>query len=148
MKLSCRRPTPIHDRSTRSTRDNPGLSRLPPHATGSATIASGMLPRWPPGAAEAGRFRPERPFSSQARGTIGTVGLARYCPLMDEPQLPNPAPETDEERRVRLAREAALIAEAEADVEAGRLIPGKAVSTWLESLGTDHELPRPEPPKS
>ena len=25
------------------TRDNPGLSRLPPHGTGSATIASGML---------------------------------------------------------------------------------------------------------
>lgn len=97
---------------------------------------------------EVGRFRPELPSRRRRGDTVGTVRLARYLPLMDEPQLPNPSQETDEERRVRLAREAALIAEAAADVEAGRLIPGKAVSTWLESLGTDHELPRPEPPKN
>ena len=54
---------------------------------------------------------------------------------MDEPQLTNPPHETDEERRVRLAHEAALIAEAEVDFAAGRLVPAEAVSAWLESLG-------------
>ena len=36
---------------------------------------------------------------------------------------------------MRLAHEAALIAEAEVDFAAGRLVPAEAVSAWLESLG-------------
>jgi predicted transcriptional regulator len=67
---------------------------------------------------------------------------------MDDPQILNRSAETDEERRKRLAHEARLIAEAEADAAAGRVIYGEAVSAWLESLGTDHELPRPQLPRA
>lgn len=45
--------------------------------------------------------------------------------------------------RQRLAEEAALIAEARADVAAGRLVDAAAVKAWIDSIGTDHELPVP-----
>ena len=67
---------------------------------------------------------------------------------MDDPQIHDGSPETNKERRMRLAYEARLIAEGEADAAAGRVLQGEAVSAWLESLGTDHELPRPQLPKS
>ena len=31
-----------------------------------------------------------------------------------------------------------------ADIEAGRTVSAEAVRRWIESLGTDHELPPPE----
>jgi hypothetical protein len=31
------------------------------------------------------------------------------------------------------------------DVDAGRLIDDEVMGAWAESLGTDHELPVPEP---
>jgi hypothetical protein len=65
-----------------------------------------------------------------------------------ETQTLNGSPETNEERRMRLTYEARLIAEAEGDVAAGRLVEGEAVSAWLESLGTDHKLPRPQLPRA
>ena len=40
--------------------------------------------------------------------------------------------ETAEQRAARLAWEAARLAEAEADVVAGRVISGEAVSAWIE----------------
>jgi predicted transcriptional regulator len=43
------------------------------------------------------------------------------------------------------ARKAALIEEGLPDIRAGQVISFKAVSAWIDSLGTDHELPRPEP---
>ncbi len=36
--------------------------------------------------------------------------------------------------------------EALADVDAGRLIDDEQMQAWAKSLGTDHELPPPEPP--
>ena len=53
--------------------------------------------------------------------------------------------ETAEQRAARLAWEAARLAEAEADVAAGRVISGEAVSAWIESSGAGQELPRPRP---
>ena len=53
------------------------------------------------------------------------------------------SPETEAERRNRLAWEAAMIAEADADVAAGRLVDEADVDAWIDSLGTDHELPVP-----
>jgi predicted transcriptional regulator len=41
--------------------------------------------------------------------------------------------------------EARAIAEAEADVDAGRLVPHEEVVKWLRSWGTPNELPRPVP---
>jgi predicted transcriptional regulator len=63
---------------------------------------------------------------------------------MDTP-MPHSEPETAETREQRLACEARLIAEARASVAAGRLISLEAVEAWIDSLGTDHELPPPEP---
>ncbi|HKM61108.1 MAG TPA: CopG family transcriptional regulator [Acidisphaera sp.] len=69
-------------------------------------------------------------------------------------------PETEAERQRRLAAEAdaeyaRTPGRAErlhqatlrglADVDAGRLIDDEKIQAWLESLGTDHELPPPEP---
>lgn len=36
-----------------------------------------------------------------------------------------------------------MIAEAEADIAAGRLVDESEADAWIDSLGTDHELPVP-----
>jgi hypothetical protein len=69
-------------------------------------------------------------------------------------------PETEAARQRRLARaaDAADLCDprgaerrrkrtlgALADIDAGRLIDDSAMQAWAESLGTDHELPLPEP---
>jgi predicted transcriptional regulator len=41
--------------------------------------------------------------------------------------------------------EAHAIAEAEAAIKAGRVVPHEEVVKWLKSWGTDNELPCPEP---
>ena len=46
--------------------------------------------------------------------------------------------------RVEQALERAL-EEAEADIAAGRVVKAELVHRWLKSLGTDDELPMPEP---
>jgi predicted transcriptional regulator len=38
----------------------------------------------------------------------------------------------------------AAIEEGRADIRAGRMVPADKVRLWIESLGTDHELPPPE----
>jgi predicted transcriptional regulator len=58
---------------------------------------------------------------------------------------PHDRPETAEARQRRLAWEAEMIAEAEAEVAAGQTISLKAVRAWVESWDTDRELPPPEP---
>jgi predicted transcriptional regulator len=54
-----------------------------------------------------------------------------------------PRPETEADRRRRIAWEAAMIAEADADIEADRLVDSAKVKAWIDSIGTDHELPVP-----
>ena len=51
--------------------------------------------------------------------------------------------EPQEQRQIRLAREAEMIEEALASVAAGRLVDEAEVDAWLDSIGTDHELPVP-----
>ena len=71
--------------------------------------------------------------------------------------------ETEAAKQRQLAWEAEMIAEADArdpagadrrrrltleglaDVDAGRLIEDEAMQAWADSLGTDHELPIPQP---
>jgi predicted transcriptional regulator len=43
----------------------------------------------------------------------------------------------------RIAWEAERIAQADADVQAGRLVDSADVKRWIDSIGTDHELPVP-----
>jgi predicted transcriptional regulator len=45
------------------------------------------------------------------------------------------------------AAEAELDATAEADLAAGRVVPHAEVAKWLESWGTEHELPCPKVPR-
>jgi predicted transcriptional regulator len=55
------------------------------------------------------------------------------------------SPELDLLNKRDLAWEAGMIAEAEAD--AGLLIPSAEVGAWIDSLGTDSPLPMPQAPK-
>jgi hypothetical protein len=69
----------------------------------------------------------------------------------------SPRPETETERQHRLARETdardptgterrrRLTLQGLADVDAGRLIDDAAMQAWADSLGTDQELPPPQP---
>jgi predicted transcriptional regulator len=51
--------------------------------------------------------------------------------------------ETEAERQTRLVREAEMIAEADAEIEAGFYVDSDEVDAWIDSIGTDHELPPP-----
>ena len=55
----------------------------------------------------------------------------------------SPSHEAETTRQRRIAWEAAMIAKADADIEAGRLVDEADVDPWIDSIGTDHELPPP-----
>jgi hypothetical protein len=57
--------------------------------------------------------------------------------------VPDPHPETEAERQARLAWEAEGIAEARAELDAGLYVDADEIDAWIESIGTDHELPPP-----
>jgi predicted transcriptional regulator len=52
-------------------------------------------------------------------------------------------PETEAEQRRRLACEAEGIAVAEASLAAGLYVDADDIDAWIDSIGTDHELPPP-----
>lgn len=63
-------------------------------------------------------------------------------------QMTQPAPvadhaETEAERKARLAWEAEGIAAAEASLAAGLYVDAEDIDAWIDSIGTDHELPPP-----
>jgi predicted transcriptional regulator len=47
------------------------------------------------------------------------------------------------ERRRRLAWEAERIVEARAELDAGFFVDAAEVDAWIDSVGTEHELPPP-----
>jgi predicted transcriptional regulator len=55
------------------------------------------------------------------------------------------SPETEVERQRRFAWEAEMIAEADAEIEAGLCVDSEEVDAWIDSIGTEHELPPPAP---
>ncbi len=63
-------------------------------------------------------------------------------PLPDD-RTPDARVETEAEKQRRLAWEAEMIAEADADIAAGRLVDSAEIDAWIDSIGTDHELPPP-----
>ena len=63
-------------------------------------------------------------------------------PAPDE-SADTPRPETEVERQRRLTWEAAGIAEARAQLDAGFYVDAAEVDAWIDSIGTDHELPPP-----
>ncbi len=54
-----------------------------------------------------------------------------------------PRPETEAAKQRRLAWEAEMIAEADAEIEAGLYVDSADIKAWIDSIGTDHELPPP-----
>ena len=64
--------------------------------------------------------------------------------FMSGADSPAPRQEPAEAKAQRLASEAEMIAEARVSVAAGRVVSLEAVSAWIDSLGTDHELPLPQ----
>ncbi|MDR3535473.1 MAG: hypothetical protein P4L71_03140 [Acetobacteraceae bacterium] len=65
---------------------------------------------------------------------------------MDNAPIPEPRAARFEDaakKQRRLAREADLLAEAFADVAAGRVADEAEVDAWIDSLGTAHALPPP-----
>lgn len=67
---------------------------------------------------------------------------------MDNPRFDDEAPqaerpETKDQERERLAWEARMIAEARAEIEAGLYVDADEIEAWIDSIGTDHELPPP-----
>jgi len=61
---------------------------------------------------------------------------------MDKPDPPE-TNETEAERQRRLAWERERIAEADDDIAAGRVVDSAEVDAWINSIGTDHQLPVP-----
>jgi predicted transcriptional regulator len=64
--------------------------------------------------------------------------------LVPEKEMVKPKPIFDE---IDKDAEAQAIAEAEADIEAGRVVPHEEVVKWLKSWGQPDELPCPVPKK-
>lgn len=60
------------------------------------------------------------------------------------PRLDDAAPETAANKRRRQTLEATMIAEADAEIEAGLIVDEAEVDAWIDSLGTDRELPKPK----
>jgi predicted transcriptional regulator len=56
--------------------------------------------------------------------------------------------ETEAERQARLTWEAEGIAKGRASVEAGWYVTEAEMDAWIDSLGTDHELPPPCPTRA
>ncbi len=54
-----------------------------------------------------------------------------------------PSPEAQANRQRRIAWEAVMIAQADASIAAGRVVDEATVDAWIDSVGTDHELPVP-----
>ena len=50
---------------------------------------------------------------------------------------------TEAAEQRRIAWEAAMIAQADASIAAGRIVDEAEVDAWIDSIGTDHELPVP-----
>ncbi len=53
------------------------------------------------------------------------------------------APEADPAEARRLAREAELIAEARAELDAGEYVDAAEIGAWIDGIGTSLELPMP-----
>jgi predicted transcriptional regulator len=53
--------------------------------------------------------------------------------------------ETEEARAARIRREAALIAQAHADIDAGLGIEEEELEAWLDQLEIDEDAPLPTP---
>jgi predicted transcriptional regulator len=68
-----------------------------------------------------------------------------YICMMTQPAPLIETAETEADRQRRIAWEAERIAEARAELDAGLYATSAEVKAWIDSIGTDHELPVPYP---
>jgi hypothetical protein len=74
-----------------------------------------------------------------AKGFVYQHGICYFVPLEVNPMAePNPIFDAIDEEAEKRA-----LAEAEADIAAGRVVPHNEVVAWLESWGKPDELPYP-----
>jgi len=86
------------------------------------------------------------PPSSVRHAALETGPRQDYIASMDTVPRPDdradpPVPETEVERQRRIAWEAAGIAEA--SLAAGFYVDADEIDAWIDSIGTDHQLPPP-----
>ena len=74
------------------------------------------------------------------RTADGIISLA-----MDTTRPRTDTPRSKGDRKQQIAREAAMIAEGDADIAARRTVDDAKVDAWIDSIGTGHELPPPYP---
>ena len=74
-------------------------------------------------------------------------GMAKSClgSMRASHRDPLHRTETDADRQARLAREAAMIAEARAEVARGEVVDFEDVEAWIDRWDTPPEKPRPLP---
>jgi predicted transcriptional regulator len=70
------------------------------------------------------------------------LGLAYVDLVTQSVPIADPV-ETEAELQARVAWEAERIAEARAELDAGLYVDADEVAAWINSLGTDDELPPP-----
>jgi len=78
-------------------------------------------------------------YGTGARSCGTMHGMDMIQPIVDT----MPLAEAAAVRQRRIAWETARIAEADADIAAGRLIDAADVDGWIDSIGSEHELPVP-----
>jgi len=66
-----------------------------------------------------------------------------YVTIMIQPAPVVPRGETKAERLARLVREAEMIAEARAELDAGFYVDADDIDAWIDSVGSGQELPPP-----
>lgn len=72
------------------------------------------------------------------------AGMAAPSGLQQQ-DFPARRPEAEADRRARIEREEAIIARAEADLDAGLGIEDDDVEAWLDALDHDPDVPLPSP---
>ncbi len=81
--------------------------------------------------------------SPVAGGQAPGDGALWHAAATDKPDL-SATNETEAEWQRRLAWERERIAEADADIAAALIIDAAEIDAWIDSIGTDHELPPPQ----
>jgi hypothetical protein len=77
-----------------------------------------------------------------AAGTAGLGFMDTVNPTPND-RADAPRPDTEAESQRRLTWEAEMIAEADAEIEAGLYVDADEVDAWIDTIGSDHELPPP-----
>jgi predicted transcriptional regulator len=82
------------------------------------------------------------PENWQLAAAVATLRRMDTVPRPDN-EAPATPSETEAEEQRRLALEAEMIAEADAEFDAGLYVRADEIKAWIDSIGTDHELPPP-----